>query len=358
MLIWLDILTPKQILFLGEIGKHLEAQGYEVFRTTRQYREVDDLLRLRDVKAVVVGKHGGGTLEEKLAASARRVEELSHIISRVKPDLSLAFASPEAVRTAFGLAISHYTVNDSPHSKAVARLTIPLSEKLFSPAIIPRRVWTRLGARRDQIIQYKGLDPIAWLKHHRPSPDVLNELGLDLVRPILVFRVEESFASYLLDYASKQSVIVPIAKDLTETFGGRVQIVVLARYVEQVSTIRSSLPEPVIVPTKAVDGASLLSYSSLFVGAGGTMTAEAALLGVPTLSCYPAEPTIVEKYLIRERLVERVTDPKRAIRRIRRILENLGAKRELQKGRAQSLMANMENPAEVIVHHIEDAFPL
>ena len=88
------------------------------------------------------------------------------------------------------------------------------------------------------------------------------------------------------------------------------------------------------------------------------MTAEAALLGVPALSCYPGEPTIVEKYLIREGLVERITEPKMAIRRIRRILENLDAERELQRGRARALMATMEDPAEVIAHHIVSAFPL
>jgi hypothetical protein len=357
MLVWLDILTPKQLLFLGEIGKRLEARGYEVFLTTRQYREVDDLLKLRDVKAVVVGRYGGATLEEKLAASAHRIEELSHIISRLGPDFSLAFASPDAARTAFGLAIPHYTVNDSPHSEAVARLTIPLSEKLFSPAVIPRSVWTKLGATRDQLVQYKGLDPIVWLKNLKPNPKVLDELGLDESRSIVVFRVEESFAAYLLGKVSEQSVLVPVVNELVKACGSEFQMVVLPRY-EQASMIRSYLPECVIVPEKAVDGASLLSYSSLFIGAGGTMTAEAALLGVPALSCYPGEPTIVEKYLIRERLVERITEPKRAVRRIGRILGDIDAERKRQKEKAKSLMAVMEDPAEVIVNHVETAFSL
>jgi len=355
MLVWLDILTPKQLLFFEEIGRRLEKKECEVFYTTRQYREVDDLLKLRDIGPVVVGRHGGPTLEEKLAASAHRIEELSHIISRAKPDLSLAFASPEAARTAFGLAIPHYTVNDSPHSMAVARLTIPLAEKLFSPAIIPRSIWTKLGATRDQLIQYRGLDPIVWLKNLKPNPKVLRELGLDNASPIVVFRAEESFASYLLGKVCEQSVVVPIVDGLVKTHGDEVQIVVLARYAEQVPALRSVLPERMIVPTKAVDGPSLLSYSSLFIGAGGTMTAEAALLGVPALSCYPGEPTIVEKYLIREGLVERTVKPRRAIRRIGRILGDIDVEHELQRGRAQSLMATMEDPAEVIVNHIEAA---
>ncbi|MEM3041605.1 MAG: DUF354 domain-containing protein [Nitrososphaerota archaeon] len=201
MLVWLDILTPKQLLFLGELGRQLEKRGYEVFRTARQYRELNDLIKAKEINAVIVGKHGGSTLEGKLVASARRIEELAHIIGRLKPALSIAFASPEAARTAYGLGIPHYTANDSPHSEAVARLTIPLAERLFSPSIIPLRRWLRLGAKPSQVIRYNGLDPIAWLKTSIPSRRVLDDIGIDDSRPIVVFRMEESFASYLLGRA-------------------------------------------------------------------------------------------------------------------------------------------------------------
>ena len=56
------------------------------------------------------------------------------------------------------------------------------------------------------------------------------------------------------------------------------------------------------VTEEIVDGKSLLGLSALFIGAGGTMTAEAALQGVPTISIYP-KSTIVEDYLIRNGLV-------------------------------------------------------
>ena len=357
MLIWLDILTPKQLLLLNEIGKRLEKKGYQVLYTTRKYREVDDLIRLQRMKAVVVGEYGGGSLEGKLAASAHRIEELSHIIGCAKPDLSLAFASPDAARVAFGLGIHHYTVNDSPHSVPVAKLTIPLAEKLFAPAIIPKKIWIGLGARQEQIIQYNGLDPIAWLRHHKPNPAILNELSLDSSSPIVVFRVEESLAAYLIGKVTSQSVIVPIMNDLIESRGNEAQIVVLARYPEQVSAIRSVLPKEVVVPSKAVDGASLLSFASLFVGAGGTMTAEAALLGVPAISCYPGTPTIVEKYLVRERLIQRICEPKHAVKRVRQILGDLSKELTCQRERARLLMNSMEDPVDVIIRQVEDAFP-
>ena len=360
MLVWLDFLTPKQLLFLSAIGRKLASDGYDVLYTTRRYREVDELVKIRDIEVIVAGTYGGATLEGKLAASAHRIEELSHIIGPLKPDISLASASPEAARTAFGLAIPHYTVNDSPHSRAVARLTIPLADKLFSPAVIPKGMWLKLGATMGQITQYNGLDPLAWLTGLVPNKRVLEELGLNDSAPIIVFRVEESFASYLVGRASQQSVTVPIVKDLLNGHGHGIgaQIVVLARYPEQVPAVRKALPEEVVVPSKAVDGPSLLSFTSLFVGAGGTMTTEAALLGVPALSCYPGEPTIVERYLIRQGLVKRVTDPNRASTTIRGVLANLEDAHRNQGEKARSLMQKMENPADVITRSIEEAFPL
>ena len=46
-----------------------------------------------------------------------------------------------------------------------------------------------------------------------------------------------------------------------------------------------------------IDGTSLISLASVFIGAGGTMTAEASLLGKPTISIAPLH-FYVEKYLL------------------------------------------------------------
>ncbi len=354
MLVWLDFLTPKQLLFMGELGRRLEARGHNVFRTTRHYREVDTLVKIKNIEALTVGRFGGATLEGKLAASAERIEHLAHIIARLKPDISVAFASPDAARTAFGLGIPHFTVNDSPHSVAVAHLTIPLASKLFSPAMISKSTWIQLGAKNEQIIQYNAIDPVAWLKRFTPNPDVLPELGLDTSKPIVVFRVEEAFASYLLGSSRvEEPVIVSIINSLLEGYKKPVQIVALPRYSEQVSIIKAALGDRVIVPDKAVDGPSLLYHTAAFVGAGGTMTAESALLGTPTISCYPQEPTLIEKYLMGKKLVDRITDSEAAADRIIEILEDYENSHRLQQEKARIIMSEMEDPLEVIMDEIE-----
>jgi hypothetical protein len=352
--IWIDILTPKQAYLLGELSRRLESHGHDVFRTTRRYKEVNEVLDMKGISALTVGQHGGGTLERKLSSSARRILALTSIIDKLKPDLSVAFASPEAARVSFGLRIPHFTINDSPHSKAVALLTVPLSTKLFAPKVIPIKEWITLGGSHGNIIQYNALDPFVWLKSFVPSPSVLHDLGLDRTRPILVFRLEEAFAAYLLDKASwKESVVTPMIIHLLEKYGSQIQIVALPRYRQQISVAKKLFRNRVIIPDKAIDGPSLIFFSTLFIGAGGTMTAEAAMLGVPAISCFPAEPTIVEKYLIKEKLVSRITNPESALRKIIQILSDVENIRKSSELRAKELVSKMEDPIEIIIKHIE-----
>ena len=113
MKVAIDILTPKQCMLFSRLSARLEEEGVEVLRTTRRYREVNQLLRLKGLDAIVVGRHGGGTLEGKLRASTQRILRLTSIIMEWRPDVMVSFSSPEAARVAFGLKIPHVCVNDS-----------------------------------------------------------------------------------------------------------------------------------------------------------------------------------------------------------------------------------------------------
>ena len=81
------------------------------------------------------------------------------------------------------------------------------------------------------------------------------------------------------------------------------------------------------------------------------MSAEAALMGVPTISCYPSEPTYVDKFLFKLKLAERVLSVDRAVARVRRILKDpkLAIR---QRQRADRVLAKMEDPLRVIMTHL------
>ncbi|MBS7656185.1 DUF354 domain-containing protein [Candidatus Bathyarchaeota archaeon] len=350
MRFWIDILTPKQALFFMNLCLKLEKEGHQVIKTTRQYREATQLLRVKGLKAKVVGKHGGKNIYEKLKASAERIIKLAALIKKLSPDAAISFSSVEASRVAFGLKIPHYCVSDSPHAEAVSKLTIPLSKKLFTPFVIPKKAWVKYGISKTDIIFYKALDPIAWLKNFKIDENVLAKLNLKKDKPIITIRVEESYAAYLLNKNLKRSVAVKAAHLLTDKTNA--QIVVLPRYEEQIKFLKKEFKkEKVKIANKVIDGASLIALSSVFIGAGGTMTAESALLGTPTISCYPSNPTYIEKFLIKQDLIQRSLNPKIIVELALSYINDEDAKKRALK-KAEKLTSIMEDPTEVILKKI------
>ncbi len=352
MKVFIDILTPKQCMLFAKLAERLRKNGHHVFEVTREYKEVVELLSLKGIKARVVGRHGGDTLDGKLKASAERTLELASAMEGFRPDVAVSFASPETSRIAFGLGVPHVCLNDSPHAEAVARLTVPLVTRLLTPKVIPKSAWIKFGIVEDRIIRYNALDAWAWLKDFKPDKRVLAQLGLDKSRPIVVFRTEESFASYLLGKSLKTPVLLPLIEALLRVKAD-FQAVVIPRYETQIAFLKQKLGDHVKVCESPIDASSLLSYTSVFVGAGGTMTSEAALIGVPTISCYPDKPFLIEMYLIKKGLIIRETSLKRLKNRVLETLRNIEQVKKTQSVTAQALTGTFEDPIDVVFEAIK-----
>jgi hypothetical protein len=218
--------------------------------------------------------------------------------------------------------------------------------RLLTPDMIPKREWTRFGIAEENVVQYHALDPWAWLRDFEPDRRVLDELGLDESSPIVTFRVPEVFASYLLGNSGAHMAMKEFIAQFLE-LKGDAQVVVVPRYREQVQELKAVFGDRFVLCESVIDGASLLAFSDVFVGMGGTMSAEAALLGTPTISSYP-ERYVIEDYLIGEGLITKEVDPERLLREIMEVLADVDVKKKLTKDRARALVRGFVDPIEVI----------
>ena len=123
----------------------------------------------------------------------------------------------------------------------------------------------------------------------------------------------------------------------------------MARYTSQVKHLEQIFGKKIRVLSKVVDSKTLLENVSVFVGSGGTMTAEFALLGIPTIS-YNAIPNIIENYLVRKKLVKRETNPKRVVISIRKAL---GSSNLEIKNKSKKMLDSMEDPYPILVKTIK-----
>nr|AIF16211.1 hypothetical protein conserved in archaea [uncultured marine thaumarchaeote KM3_73_B11] len=336
MKIWFDILTPKQYLFFEYFIQKLQKQ-HKILCTSRKYEQVNGIKKFGSVNPIIVGKHGGKYKINKLWASLDRSKLLTKKIDKFNPDLLISFCSPEASRVAFGLGISHIAFSDSPHAKAVMKLSLPYVTKLLVPWIIPKRDFEEFGINSKNIITYRSIDAAVIIKNYRKSKQ--KKLNL---RKIILIRPEESEASYI----TKKSKTVKIIKKIIEKFPDEEKIV-LSRYKEQANVLKKIFGTNISLLSKPVNGKELLSNIDCFIGSGGTMTAESGLLGIPTISLNTV-PNRIEDFLVRRRIIVRNENPDGISREIYQSLNNSQIIKK-RKENARKLVASFDDPYQVLL---------
>ena len=309
-------------------------KNHNVLCTSRKYSQVTELAKIRKQKLVIIGKHGGAEKHDKLDASLSRSKLLVKKISKFSPDITLSFCSPEAARISYGLGIKHICFSDSPHAENVMRLVVPLVQKLLIPWIIPKKKFTKFGIDQNNIIQYKAIDAVTISKRK------IKNIKKTVDKRIILIRLEEDEASYSL----KKRPIIPIVKEILKEFSGQ-EIVIMTRYVTQKKYLQQIFQKKIKILSTVVDSKLLLYNADIFIGSGGTMTAESALLGIPTIS-YDAVPNIIEDYLVRKKLVMREINPKKMVSVMKKVFKSSNSRR---KNRAKKMMSSMEDPYPILL---------
>jgi hypothetical protein len=271
------------------------------------------------------------------------MKKLSRKIRAFSPDIVISFCSPEAARISFGLGIKHVAFCDSPHADAVMRLTLPLIQKLLIPYAIPKNEFSKYGIDKKNIITYNAIDAAITIKRkvnqEAPLPFKDNK------RKNILIRVEEEEASY----TSKSSKIIPIIKKVVKEHSEE-NIVILGRYTKQIQSLQKIIGEKAKIVKMSFDGKHLLNNTDIFIGSGGTMTAESALMGIPTIS-YNAVPNKIEKFLVGEKLVKRETNPEKISNHIKKILESSN---NVNQKKAKKIIKQMEDPIQKLIKVIKE----
>jgi predicted glycosyltransferase len=315
-----------------------------VLATSRKYRELAPLAERAALDLRYVGDRGTRGPEDQLLAATRRQAEMIPIVQEFRPQVAVSIASAICARIAFGLGFKHIAVNDSPHSEIAGRLSIPLSYHLLCPWVIPYKAWEKFGIGRNQVTTYRALDPAAWLKRE-PLPGPIPKL--DPMKKTITVRVQESDAPYLAkaDMTWTDKVLAALLESFPDT-----NLVALCRYDFQVKEIKDKFGSRCFVPDDVVSGHDLLSRTDLFVGMGGTMSAEAALMGVPAISTFQGF-LYTDRYLERKALLARALTATSLVTHAKRFMSD--GFRDIYSKRATRVLGSMEDPVPKIAGFIE-----
>lgn len=289
MNIWIDLTNSPHINFFAAQISELQKK-HSVILTCRPLANTIGLLQLRGFAHHVVGRHYGQQKTRKLSGFPIRIGQLCRFLKSRHIDLAVSHSSFYSPVVARLLGIPSIYLNDNEHADG-NRISFLFADKILVPEFLDPAKVIRQWARPEKIIVYPGVKEGIYLWHYLPS-------GFDDLPPqktegkkTIFIRPEPWTAQY---YKGERNFMDDFLLELRDHY----HLVVLPRGNVQEAYYRQAKFAGIHVPERSIALEEIMANCDLFIGAGGTMTREAAVLGVPTISIYQDELLDVDRFLI------------------------------------------------------------
>jgi predicted glycosyltransferase len=304
MRIWVDMSGPAHVLVLRPIIERLKVAGHELEVTSREYAQTQQLLELHGIEHTPIGHHGGASRVRKFIRLAERTTGMIRFGRERAFDLALAHGSNDLAIASRALGVPEANMHDYEWAVAQHHVGCRLARRVIFPDTVPPERLRRFGVTPRKLRQYPGLKEEYYLSDFEPDPTILDSLGVDTGRVIVVLRPPPDVSLY---HRKSNPLFPEVLLRLGNDEG--VHAVVLPRTDAQRTFVRTLELPSVILAERAVEAQSLIAYADLVVSAGGTMNREAAALGVPVYTTYGGRMGGVDEALIRSGRLRPLTNP-------------------------------------------------
>jgi predicted glycosyltransferase len=296
--------APAHPLVLRPVIARLRDAGHDVHVTARDYAQTLEILRRLGIPYTAIGAHGGASRSAKLRALVSRTRHMVGF-GRRRFDLALGHGSNDIALAAAALRIPAVNTFDYEWATQQHNVGCRLARRVMVPEAIPPERLRRYGVDDRKLVQYPGLKEEYYLADFEPDASVMQALGVDPSRILVVLRPPPDVSLY----HRKQNRLFP---EVLALLGNRedVHAVVVPRTPQQRTYVRALGFPSLIVPDGAVDAQSLIAQADLVVSAGGTMNRESVALGTPVYTTYGGRLGGVDEWLIREGRLRPLIDPR------------------------------------------------
>lgn len=299
MRIWIDLTNSPHINFFSMMIKSLQKDN-DVLLTCRPLANTIDLLEMEGFAYSLVGKHYGRSKLRKGVGFLIRVCQLWAHLKNKNIEVAISHSSFYSPIVARMLGCRCIYLNDNEHA-AGNRISFLCANKVMVPEFLSKKKVERIGAHRDKIVQYPGVKEGVYLwsqstalkQDTRPKN---NHATTIFIRP------EPWSAQY---YKGARNFIDDLLVDLARKY----RVFLLPRGNEQHKHYRQLQFKEVHVLKNSIPLMEIIGRCDLFIGAGGTMTRETAVLGIPTISIYQDELLDVDRFLISSGNMVHATHP-------------------------------------------------
>jgi predicted glycosyltransferase len=289
MNIWFDISNSPHINLFSTMIRELE-QEHQVVITCRPLANTIDLLELHGFQHTVVGAHYGGELSKKILGFPIRAMQLQKFLADKNINVAISqstFNSPLVSRM---IGVRCIYMNDNEHAMGNIPAFI-CANQIMVPEFLSIKKLKKQLANPKKVLHYPGVKEGIYLWELDERLARCEQARKIKSRHTVYIRPEPWTAQYYKGSRNFMDALILGMKD-------DVDVVILPRGKEQGKHYLDAKFEGVRVITTALDIADIAPDCDLFIGAGGTMTREMAVLGIPTISVYQDELLDVDRYLL------------------------------------------------------------
>lgn len=299
MKIWFDLSNSPHVNMFYELIRNLEADGHQVLITSRPLANTIALLEQKGLQHTQVGEHYGKNFLKKIFGYPIRVWQLRNFLRDKQIDLAISQSSFHSPVVARLLGIPSIYTNDNEHAMGNKPAFICASTILI-PENLPVERVARTGVSARKVLQYPGVKEGIYLWS---KGEIIQEKRKHLTPGDvkIYIRPEPQTAQY---YKGKQNFLDDTIVALQEKYS----ITVLPRDANQSAHYRQEKFHRTRVPEKPLSFDDIAAECTVFIGAGGSMTRELAILGIPTISVYQDALLEVDQYLLSKGLMRHEPD--------------------------------------------------
>jgi predicted glycosyltransferase len=301
--VWVDCTAASHPLVLRPIIERLEARGDEVFITAREYGQTLGILDRLGMDYTAVGAHGGASRLGKVWALGTRSSRLARVVWKQAPQLAIGHGSVDLAVVSASFRIPAVQMQDYEFGGLQRQISFRQARRVLVPDSIPVERLRKIGAKESKLVRFPGLKEEYYLDGFEPDPAVLEELGLDREKVLVVLRPPPETSEYHAPNDVDGATVRRLAG------APEAQAVLIPRTEEQGAAARALGATNLIVPERAIDAQSLIAYADLVVSAGGTMNREAVALGTPVFTTFSGRMGGVDEALIAEGRLQELADP-------------------------------------------------
>ncbi len=290
MKIWFDLSNSPHINLFHPIIDELKSR-HEIIITCRPLANTVEMLDLVGLEYTVVGKHYGKKLLAKVYGYPIRVFQLFRFLKEKKPDVAISQSSFHSPLVARLLGIPSIYMNDNEHATGNIPSFI-FATKILVPEFLTQELVSRQFGKASKVIRYPGVKEGLYL-----SANIFKRKKQNQARQKIYIRPEPWVAQY---YKGDLNFMDPLVLALQSKF----DIIILPRGGDQAEHYLQEKFSGVAVQVKPLSLGDIVFDCDLFIGAGGTMTREIALLGIPTISVYQDDLLKVDEFMIQKGLMK------------------------------------------------------